>query len=182
MAGESLACDGDDGRIEARDEFPPIFSRTEVLEERVVDADARAGRLVGKRHSRLLGRAAGLAVVAGLASGNKIFPGVLSAPMAREHVIKGELAGSFAAVNAGPAVASKDFFAGEPNLGTGAPDKTHEPDDRREGNRLRGTADGPARSFEDLGFTAEDEDERPPDGAHVQRLVVLVEHEDGTVH
>jgi len=80
---------------------------------RVVGGDVKRapivwlGRLADEFHAGLLGSSAGLTAVTGHTGTDHIFPGMLSAPVARDDVVEGKLACFPAAILAGIVVTPK---------------------------------------------------------------------------
>src|SRR6187397_404502 len=81
----------------------------QVRGEQRVDVVARLVRRTVEPEPRLLERLAALAVVARLAGGDEVFPGVTAAPMAGHDVVEREVVGLPAAVLARVAITAEDF-------------------------------------------------------------------------
>ena len=130
----------------------------------------------------LLERLATLAVVARLARGDEVLPGVSATPMARNDVVEGQVVGLAAAVLAGMPVAREDLAAGQLDPRSRAADQVLEADD---GGRA---VFGPRRPdhlvvvLDHFGLLAEHEAEGARQVTDVERFVVLVQNEHDTVH
>ena len=131
---------------------------------------------------RLLERLAALAVVARLARGDEVLPGVAAAAVARDDVVEGQVVGLAAAVLAGVAVAREDLAPGQLDPRPRPPDLVLEPDDGRRAELGPRRPDDLVVVLDHLGLLAEHEPERPRQVPDVQRLVVLVQHEHDAVH
>jgi hypothetical protein len=121
-----------------------------------------------------LRRAAGLAVVAGLAGGHNVLPIVATSPMAGQNVVQRKVACLLAAVLTGESVAEEDIATGEASGWAGSADEVDEPDYGRDLEDGGWTVKIAATVLNDFGLSAVDQNESPPDVADVQRLVVLI--------
>ena len=160
----------------ARDELPPPLLRFQVRVEAAKVAVRRPVRVAVEVHVRFLRRAAGLAVITRLARGDDIRPLVRTAAVAWEDVVQRQVTCLLAAVLAGEAVAQEDIAARQSALRPRSANEVDKADDRRDLKERRRTVEVTATVLDDLGFTAIDQYKSSPDVAHVQRLVILVEH------
>lgn len=145
----------------------------------MIDGKAWHMWLVQHRHARFLGGVASLLVIAVFAGAHKVLPGMRPPAMPRHHMIERQVSGVTPAVHALPAIPSEDLLAREPYLRPWPPDHVDEPDYRRQDESCAGCVEHFAGRFEDFSFAAKHKDERAPHIAYVERLVVLVKHEDG---
>src|SRR5579884_1392389 len=164
--------------LPARDELPPLRVAVQVLVEEVVAARAWLERRAPQRHPRLLQRLATLAVVAGAAGAHQVVPGVRPAAVARDEMVERQLLGLRPTVLASEVVAEKDLAAGQPHARPRPLDQRYQPDDRRPGQRPRRRADQPRPVLEDFGFAAIDQDNCAPWVTDVERLVILIQHQN----
>ena len=95
--------------LQLRDEFAPSLLVRQVLREDMVGIGARLERLAQQVHPRFLGRAARLAVIAGLAGRNQVLPRVLAPTVPWEDMVERQVLRLLAAVLTGEAVAHKDL-------------------------------------------------------------------------
>lgn len=121
-------------------------------------------------------------MIAGLAGRNDIVPDVESATRAWDNVVDSQVGCLALAVLAGESIANEDFAPSQLHARSWPANHVHEADDG--GGREDGRDAGQTMiaCFEDFGTAANDKNKCAPDIAHVQRLVVLIEHEDGVVH
>src|SRR5258707_4323176 len=150
----------------------------EVLMEQVVARRPRLAGLAAQQHARLVRRAPTLAVVAAAAGADQVVPAVAAAAMARDDMVQSEIAGADAAVLAGVMIANEDLAAGEPHARSRPFDHVHQPNDRWPREEPIGGADGDFGVFEHLSLAAVHQDQSSACVAHIQRLVVLVQHQD----
>src|SRR6185369_11008939 len=153
-----------------------------IWREHRVDVAARLERWPGQPESGLLEGLTALPVVARLARGDEVLPGVPAAAMAGHDVIERQVVALAPAVLAGVAVTGEDLAPAELDPRPGPADLVLEPDDRR--RVIFGTrrVDDLVVVLDDLGLLAEHEPERPRQIADVQRLVILVQDEHHSVH
>jgi len=121
-------------------------------------------------------------VVARLAGRHEIVPRVAATPVAWHDVIESEVRRLPAAVLAGVAIAVEDLAARELHPRSRPPDQVLEPDDGRGVELRRGCPDDLVVVLEDLGAFAEHEPKGARQVADVQRLVVLIQDQDHTLH
>jgi hypothetical protein len=86
-----------------------------------------------------------------------------------------------AAVLAREVVAVEHLAPGQPHLRPGALDQVDQPDDGRQVEGVVRRAQEARRMLEDFRFAALDQNERAADVADVQRLVVLIQDQDGRI-
>src|SRR5438132_739635 len=100
-----------DGAFVQTDELRPgALAGAHVRGVQVLRCGRRPYRQTQERHACLSQGAAALAVVARLAGGDDVLPNMLTAPMARYHVIEGQVVPTPAAVLAGVIVPDEDFL------------------------------------------------------------------------
>ena len=98
--------------------------------------------------------------------------------MLGQDVVEGEVATAPPAVLAALLIALEDLAAGESRTGVGAADEVAQADHTRRDVERVLSADQWVFTFgQDVGFAVKDEDERTPHRAHVEWLVVLVQHQ-----
>ena len=150
----------------------------EVAREQVRGARDRRCRARQQPHFRLDGRAAALAVVAGVAGRDEVLPIVRAPTMLRHDVVEGERAASTSTVLTALVVARKYLAAGQARTRERPLDVVVEAD---HGGCLEialfGGVDRLRATFEHLGLAVEDQHERTSHGADVQRFVILVQHQ-----
>ena len=110
---------------------------------------------------------AALAVVAALAGTHQVVPGVRSGLAARDYVVQRQVARAHAAVLAGIIVADEDLFAAQAGAWVGPPDQVLQADDRGAVYRQRGRVDDLVVKLQNLGLSAQHQNESAPDVAHV---------------
>src|SRR5712691_3248551 len=93
--------------VQADELRPGALARTHVGRVQVLRRRRRPDRLAPQAHPRLGERAPALAVIAGLAGGDDVFPDVLATAVARDHVVEREVVAPAAAVLAGVLVPGK---------------------------------------------------------------------------
>ena len=136
----------------------------------------------GQTQAGLLERLAALAVVARLAGGDEVLPGVAAAAVARHDVVEGQVVRLAAAVLAGVPVAREDLAPRQLDARPRPADQVLEADD---GGRA---VLGPHRPdhlvvvLDHFGLLAEHQAEGARQVTDVERLVVLVQNEYDTVH
>src|SRR5689334_18289866 len=82
-------------------------------------------------HARLVEQLAALAMVAVLAGGDEVVPGVGAATVARDHMVEGQVMRLGAAVLAGVLVADEDLASRQAHARAGTLDPVVEANDRR---------------------------------------------------
>jgi hypothetical protein len=163
--------------------FLPLVPLAEVMigdDEQGV-AGGGEGR-ADKLHVGFSGGLAGFLPIAVGAGADDVFPGVLAAPIAGYDVVEGEVAAFLSAVLAGVFVPIEYLVAGHLSATSRSPDKLGETDNRGE---LDGGIDGvdiAKAVLNHLRFALEDEDDGAAGAADGERLIALVEDEDGMVN
>ena len=147
-----------------------------------VDVAARLVRFAMEAQACLVKRLAALAVVAPLARGDEILPGVSAATMARHDVIQGQVVGLPAAVLAGVPVAGEDLSTAELHPGPGSADHVLEPYDGGRAELRPRRPDHLVVVLDHLGLLPEQQSEGPGQIADVERLVIVVQNENDAVH
>jgi hypothetical protein len=125
-------------------------------------------------HARFLGQPPTLAVIAVLAGGDEVVPGVSAPTMAGNDVIESQVVRLRAAVLACVLVADEDLAARQPNARSWSLDAVVETYDARSTEYLRGCPNFVMVVLDDLRLLTEDESERPPYVADVEWFVVRV--------
>lgn len=87
-----------------------------------------------------------------------------------------------AAILAGVMIADEDLAAREFYPGSGTPDEVPQTDDRGSGVHVARSCDAGHVLLEDIGLPTDDQNERTPDIANVERFVVLVQDQNGVIH
>src|SRR5258708_22564400 len=123
------------GVFDAEELEPLALAGADVAREQVARRGWRSERGAGERHVGLAQRAAALLVVAALARRDDVLPDVLTAAVARDHVVKGEVVAALAAVLAGVVIANGDFLAGHLEDGPWSLDVVGETDHGRRDSR-----------------------------------------------
>jgi hypothetical protein len=149
--------------------------------EGVVGVEYGWGRLTDELHVCFLRGATGLAVVAVLAGGYHVVPGVLAAPIAREDVVQGEVSRLASAVLAGVAVAQEDVAAAEASAGARSSDYVDEANNRGDLKNEGGATKVASPVLQHLGLASAHQDEGAAGVADVKRLVVLIENQYGYI-
>jgi hypothetical protein len=122
--------------------------------EGVVGVEGGAGGLTDELHVCFLRGAAGLAVVAVLAGGHDVVPGMLAAPIAGEDVVKGEVSRLASAVLAGVAVAQEDVAAAEASAGARSSDYVDEANNRGDLKNEGGATQVASAVLQNLGLAS----------------------------
>ena len=117
-------------------------------------------------------------MVALLARRDDVLPHVLAAAMARHHVIEGEVVTTAAAVLAGVIVPGEHFLARHLHDRSGPLHVVDETDDGGRLERQPLAGDEVAVLLDHTGLLLGEENDRPADVAHVERLEVQIEHKD----
>ena len=135
--------------------------------------------MVKEAHPGAVGHAAALAVVANPAGGHQIVPTVLASQPPRDHMIQRQIQAVAPAILASVIVPPENFLLVQFHTGAGALDHALETNDRwRRIDCLVGM--DLATPVEQHGsFVGEDQTDRAPNGADIQRLVIRVEDKDG---
>ena len=165
-------------RAQPRHKLDPLVSDGPVDKDGVGVRPRRAD-LAGKLHTRLLGRAPRLAMVACYAGADNVLPRVRAAPVPRHHVVQGELTSLAAAVKARVLVAQKDLPPRQAPLEQGAPYEVHKPDHGRDWECCYGGVHLSAAVLEQLRLAHVKQNNGAAHRAHVEWLVVLVQNQDG---
>src|ERR1035437_7879162 len=147
-----------------------------------IDIAARLDRSARQPELRFVEELAALAVVAGLASGDEVLPAVGAAAVARHDVIEGEVAGLAAAVLAGIAIAAENLSARQLDPRPRLTDLVLEADHGGRAVIRPRRPDQLMVVFEHFCSLPEHQPEGARQIAHVQWLVVLIEHKDHAVH
>lgn len=128
-----------------------------------------------QRHLRFARGTVAFFVVAAVAGGYEVFPGVIASPAARDDVIDGEVAGT-AAILTLVAVALEHVFPGKHDKAKRHPRVFFEPDYRRVLIIGHHRADGAVGVVMDqLSLIQKKEHERFPHINHIQGLIVLIQ-------
>src|SRR5690606_30268025 len=101
---------------------------------------------------------------------------------AGHHVVDRQVVRAPAAILAGEVVANKDFAAGQLDLCSWRANQIDQTNYRWIGEGGGGCNDHRLMRFEHFSFAAYDEHNRPPAVADVQRLVVLIQYQDRSIH
>src|SRR5258708_19607998 len=123
------------GVFDAEELEPLALAGADVAREQVARGGRWPERRTGERHARLPQRPTALLVVAALARGDDVLPDVLTAAVAGDHVVEGEVVAALAAVLAGVVVANEDFLAGHLQDGPWSLDVIGEADHGRRDDR-----------------------------------------------
>ena len=124
---------------------------------------------------RLLERPTAFSVITGRASSHQILPGVITSQVARQDMVDGHYRSMLPAVLAGIAVTAHDFPLGELDMRTRALDHMDQADYRRAWESLRHRFNFPATIHDQAGFSAQNQRDRPPGIANIDRLEICVE-------
>src|SRR5262249_9753019 len=117
--------------------------------------------------------------VAGSTRGDDVLPYRLAAPAPGDDVVDGQARLAGTAVLTGPAVAGEHSLAGDP----AAVDVARDADEGDQADLLgpvdphRLGAKHAFAGFEHLCLLLQDQDQRPSNGAHVERLIARVQHQ-----
>lgn len=131
--------------------------------------------LMEQPHPGLLGSVTRFAVVAWDTCAGDVLPDVGATPMARQHMVNGEVLCLFAAVLADMTVSEKHLLSGEPMLLDRAFNHVDEPDHCRDiKDRLR-RMKFPSSVLQHLRFASTKEDYCAADVADVEGFIVLVQ-------
>src|SRR5215213_5736272 len=168
----------DRDRCEPRQKLRPLVGHRTLDPplDGVVAPSAWLPRLLAQGHPRFGRELTPLAMVARLARGDEIVPGVHSAAGARHDVVDGQVVTLPPTVLAGVAVTDKDLTPRELHARPRPVDQINHADHRRRRKRARGRLHDPAVGLENLRLAIEDEQDRPAHVADVQRFVVLIEY------
>ena len=176
--------------------MPGLLLNSEVLLPFVGDVaaddqvvDARSLWLEQELHARLVGGAATLALVAGVAGAGSVAPGVTAAARTRNDVVYREifaaeetavlaLAWLQPAVDAGVAVSAQDAPLRPGDVALRYVDKARQPDHRRDFKDSIRRAQFAGYSFNRLHLTGQKQVDSPLDADHLQRFVGYVEKQD----
>ena len=127
-------------------------------------------------HAGLLGSAVSFADIASQAGRRDIFPGVLSTPAFREHVVNGELIGSGSAVLAALVVTMENVATGQWELPKRHMNVLTQAD---HGGKVRPAANFPTEiKLQALSFSLQHHHHGSAPGGDVQRLVGRIENEN----
>jgi hypothetical protein len=99
--------------------------------------------------------------------------------VAGDDVVEGEVVSGPAAIDARPTVPGEDLLACEADAWARSLDHVKEANDGGEDEGVRSRVEDAGSRLEDLGFPTQHQHERAADIADVERLVILVQHEDG---
>lgn len=138
----------------------------------------RASRTNKQRHASLLGGTVAFAAIAGLASGDEIFPCVSAPLTAGDYMVYGQVMGG-AAVRAAEAIPPKDILSRKGNVLIRDGHIPHQPNNTWK--RIlspHGTELAVGTHFYDFGFLLEYEHDSPFPTRDVDGLVVVVKDED----
>lgn len=146
----------------------------------------RGGRRLKGRaqqvHMRLGDRAAAFVAIARGTRRYQIVPRIHPPQAARHHMIDGEARAFLSAVLAAIIVAPKDFFLGEFDARARPLDHVDHANDAGPRKERANGVDIAATVLDDLGFADEQQTDRAPRVAHVERFEVAIEHQYRLVH
>jgi hypothetical protein len=156
-----------------------------VAEMATKDVVGRIGWFDGgveQLHTGVFQAASAFAVVAGRTSRYDIPPDVLSAEMARQNVIDGQIGGVFSTVLAGETVAAENFTACEFELRTGARDHLLKANDGWTGEDEVDRVNFSAPIQYQSGFFAQEKPQRSPGIADIDRFEVGIQNKNRGLH
>ena len=145
---------------------------------------ATGGRkwLPDELHVGFLGRAARFTPITGDTGADDIFPGMLTAAIARNDVVESKVPALLAAVLAGVAVAIEYLVAGHLSFAARPFNKPGKTYDRRQRNGLTDGVNVAESILEHLRLALKDKHHRPAGAAHRQRLEALVQDQHRVVN
>lgn len=150
--------------------------------EHVVGVGLGHARLSQQLHSRLARSPSRLVVVAGNARANNVIPGVWTVPPPRHNVVESELARALATVLAGESVPIEHCL---PRKSAAHHRPLHHVDqayDRWRGEQFRNALDMSTSIYHKLSFAPPYQDDCASHVADVERLVILVEHQNRRIN
>ena len=164
-----------------RDEGAPLVQNLAVVEH-IVRVRLRRVRLAQQLHVRLAWRPARLAMIAAHTSANHVVPRVRPFPPARQDVVQRQLPGPLAAVLAGIAVSVEHRLARKSSPHYGTLHHIDQSDHRGSGEQIGHTSNVAAPILYEFGLPSPYQRQRASHVANVQRLVVLVQHQNGRIY
>ena len=123
-------------------------------------------------------RFATLSVVAGSTSTDQIIPRVDAATGPGNDVVNSEFTSSHTAVLASEVITNEDLTPAKFNTGAWTANHVRETDYRGRIIAIPGCRHADIVRLEDFRFTGNHEDDRPPNVADIERLVIMVQNEN----
>src|SRR5215213_5639353 len=174
----------DRNRRETRQKLRPLAGHgaLDAAFDGVVAPGTWLARFLAQDHPRFSRELTPFAMVARLARGNQIVPGVQSAAGAGHDVVDSQIVALPPAILAGVAIADEDFTPRELHPRPRPVDQIDHADHRGRGKDARRRLHDPAVGLQHFRLAVEDEQDRPTDVADVQWFVVLIEYQDSAIH